>query len=96
MTDELELMQLMARFKLHVRRQLNQLVDLDLLKTDSAYARTRLSEIENLADDEELLMMVLRLRSILLPVAPPPKPQAVEEPPKVESGRSYKFGARSW
>ncbi|WP_035383311.1 hypothetical protein [Ferriphaselus sp. R-1] len=96
MTEELELMQLMARFKLQVRRQLNQLVDLDLLKTDSAYARTRLSEIENLADDEELLMMVLRLRGILLPVAPPPQVKAVEEPPQTETGRSYKFGARSW
>lgn len=96
MTEELELMQLMARFKLQVRRQLNQLVDLDLLKTDSTYARTRLSEIENLADDEELLMMVLRLRSILLPAAPPPKPKQVEEPAQADTGRSYKFGARSW
>lgn len=96
MTEELELMQLMARFKLQVRRQLNQLVDLDRLKTDSVYARTRLSEIENLADEEELLMMVLRLRSILLPVAPPPQLKEVEPPPQAETGRSYKFGARSW
>lgn len=95
MSEELELMQLMARFKLQVRRQLNQMVDLDLLKIDSAYARTRLSEIENLADDEELLMMVLRLRSSLLSVAPPPAPNVIDEP-LADTGHRYKFGARSW
>lgn len=92
MNEELELMQLMARFKLQVRRQLDQLVDLDRIKSDSAYARTKLSEIENLADDEELLMMVLRLRNLLLSAAPV---DAKTAPPD-NHGRSYKFGARSW
>lgn len=99
MDEKIEHARLLARFKLQVRRQLGQSVDLDRLVQDAEYARTRLAEIEDLADDEELLVMLLTLREQILPrsaanaSAPPPE---VAVPPKTAESRNYKFGARGW
>lgn len=101
MDEKLEKAQLMARFKLMVKRTLSQTVDLERLGREPAYARERLAEIEEAALDEELLIMVLRLRDLLLPapapviaVAPPP----VAEIPVVsqKETRNYMMGARAW
>jgi len=93
--DSLETARLLARFKLQVRRTLDQSVNLEQLASDPHYAKARLAEIEDAAEDEELLVMVLR--ALLLPpplatapVAPAPEPAASQET------RNYKFGARSW
>lgn len=95
--DPLETARLLARFKLQVRRALDQSVNLEQLANDPAYAKTRLAEIEDAAEDEDLLVMVLRLRALLLPppvaAAPPP---AAPEPAAPQETRNYKFGARSW
>lgn len=101
MADPYELPRLLARFKLQVRRLLNQPVDLEKLTRDPEYARLRLAEVEDLADDEELLVMVLRLRDLLCPleVAPQPEPEplaAVEVVPPKATTRDYRFGARAW
>ncbi len=100
MDKQMEMAQLMARFKLQVKRTLSETVDLDRLIRDADYARQRLAEIEEAALDEELLVMVLRLRDHLLPVTPvasvvaaPPPPPA--EPPPKET-RNYLMGARAW
>uniref|UniRef100_Q47FZ6 Uncharacterized protein n=1 Tax=Dechloromonas aromatica (strain RCB) TaxID=159087 RepID=Q47FZ6_DECAR len=102
MEKQMEMAQLLARFKLQVKRTLGESVDLESLTRNPAYARQRLSEIEEAAGDEELLVMVLRLRDCLLPaesipvavetpVAPP-----VAEPPVKQETRSYLMGARAW
>ncbi|MBS1138983.1 MAG: hypothetical protein H6R13_436 [Proteobacteria bacterium] len=102
MEKQMEMAQLLARFKLQVKRALGESVDLESLTRNPAYARQRLSEIEEAADDEDLLVMVLRLRDCLLPVEPVPVvvetpvvPPVVEPPVKQET-RSYLMGARSW
>jgi hypothetical protein len=94
----------MARFKLMVKRTLGQTVDLERLDREPAYARERLAEIEEAALDEDLLIMVLRLRDLLLPaaapvveVAPVVIPAAVEIPREIpKETRNYMMGARSW
>ncbi len=101
MADPYELPRLLARFKLQVRRQLNQSVDLEQLSRDSEYARTRLGEIEDLADDEELLVTLVRLRDLLCPTASLPAqtalpPEAETPDPVPKTTRNYQFGARSW
>lgn len=96
--DSLETARLLARFKLQVRRTLDQSVNLEQLAHDPDYAKARLAEIEDAAEDEELLVMVLRLRALLLPLPPvatAPPPSAPEPAPSQET-RNYKFGARSW
>ena len=99
MDDKLEKAQLLARFKLQVKRRLGESVDLERLTREADYARQRLAEIEEAALDEELLVMVLRLRDALLPVAadkaaaPAPQPEATPVPRET---RSYLMGARSW
>lgn len=103
MDQRLETAQLLARFKLQVKRSLNQTVDLERLARDTDYARQRLAEIEEDALDEDLLVMVLRLRDLLVP-APAPEPMAapviaaVPEPetPAVRETRNYLMGARAW
>lgn len=101
MDKQMEMAQLLARFKLQVKRSLGESVDLESLARNPAYARQRLSEIEEAADDEALLVMVLRLRDYLLPVevAPQVVPPAVQpvapEPVRLET-RSYLMGARAW
>lgn len=87
----IELIRLLARFKLQVRRQLDQTVDLYQLEHDTTYARSRLAAIEDLADDEELLVMVLRLRELLLPEAAP----VIQQPPAPAASARYMYGARS-
>ena len=93
MEEKLEKAQLMARFKLMVKRSLNQSVDLERLSRDAAYARERLAEIEEAAEEEELLVMVLRLRDICVP-AIPATGESVASPTRPT--RSYTMGARSW
>ena len=103
--QQLEIAQLLARFKLQVKRTLAQSVDLEKLTRDPAYARQRLAEIEEDATDEGLLVMVLRLRDLLLPPARPPvadtppvAPSAPAATPTVHSKatRNYLMGARAW
>lgn len=87
----IELIRLLARFKLQVRRQLDQTVDLYQLEHDPAYAKSRLAAIEDLADDEELLIMVLRLRELLQPATAP----VIQPPPAPAASARYMYGARS-
>jgi len=99
MDEKLEMAQLLARFKLMVKRSLSESVDLERLTREPEYARQRLSEIEEAALDEELLIMVLRLRDILVPAVPlagavPTPPPGTEISDK--EIRKYKLGARAW
>ena len=104
MEKQIERAQFLARFKLQVRRTIGQSVDLDRLTRDPAYARQRLSEIEDAADEEELLVSVLRMRDLLLPVVPEvpvevlveTAPVAPEMPKQTSETRSYLMGARAW
>lgn len=101
MDEKLEKAQLMARFKLMVKRSLSQSVDLERLDREPAYARERLAEIEEAALDEELLVLLLRLRDLLLPAPlpdlPAALPQAVEAVTAMpKETRNYKMGARAW
>jgi len=101
MDEKLEKAQLMARFKLMVKRTLGQTVDLERLDREPAYARERLAEIEEAALDEDLLVMVLRLRDLLVPLAPlevPPVVVAAAEIPREapRETRNYMMGARAW
>lgn len=100
MEKQLEMAQLLARFKLQVKRSLGESVDLESLARNPAYARQRLSEIEEAADDEGLLVMVLRLRDYLVPLEPAPQaaaplPEPPAEPARQET-RRYLMGARAW
>ncbi len=88
-SEEIELARLLARFKLQVRRDLNESVDLGRLRHDAQYARVRLDEIEEAASDEELLVTLLLLRERLVGV-----PVADLACPPVPEGRKYRFGAR--
>ncbi len=65
-SHQLDMIRLMVRFKLQVRRLLDQAVDLDQLVSDLAYARARLAEIEAASQDEDLLIMLVQLRTHLL------------------------------
>ncbi|MFN4326795.1 MAG: hypothetical protein ACK4FP_13045 [Azonexus sp.] len=102
MDQHIERAQLLARFKLQVKRSLGTSVDLEALTRDAQYAQQRLSEIEEAATEEDLLVMVLRLRDMLLPPPPaqagassePGKPS--ETPPPSAETRRYLMGARSW
>ncbi|WP_083651384.1 hypothetical protein [Azonexus hydrophilus] len=100
MDKQMEMAQLLARFKLQVKRNLGASVDLERLTREPAYARQRLNEIEDAAEDEDLLVLVLRLRDHLLPLAA--ETPAVETAAPTESvsrpatTRSYLKGARAW
>jgi hypothetical protein len=106
MEKQIERAQFLARFKLQVRRTIGQSVDLDRLTRDPAYARQRLSEIEDAADEEELLVSVLRMRDLLLPVVPEAPAEPVveaavavispETPAQTSETRNYLMGARAW
>ena len=98
MDNKMEMAQLLARFKLQVKRALGETVDLERLTRDPAYARQRLNEIEEAAADEDLLVMVLRLRDHLLPVGQPAaiSPSTGEERQKPQETRTYLMGARAW
>ncbi len=86
--DRLGLAQALARFKLQVRRKLNQPVDLDRMKSERAYARQRLAEIEELVDDEELLVAIIMLRERLCPGG------ETEQSPQTVLPERYRFGVR--
>lgn len=94
----MEMAQLLARFKLQVKRTLGETVDLERLMREPAYARQRLAEVEEAASEEELLVMVLRIRDVLLPNKPLANetPAAIEPPRKIKETRSYLMGARAW
>lgn len=98
MDEKLEKAQLLARFKLMVKRTLNQSVDLERLSREPRYARECLAAIEEAAQDEELLIMVLRLRDLFVPLMPAPAPVQTPEPVAEISRetRNYKMGARAW
>lgn len=100
MEKRLEMAQLLARFKLQVKRTLSETVDLERLTREPDYARSRLAEIEEAALDEDLLVMVLRLRDQLLPAAIPAiaasTVAAPEEALPARETRSYLMGARAW
>lgn len=96
MDKQMESAQLLARFKLQVKRSLNRSVDLERLVREPSYARHALAEIENLAEEEGLLVMVIRLRDLLLPeIIQPPSP-VEDAPKKTLETRNYLRGARSW
>ena len=104
MNKQMETAQLLARFKLQVKRSLGETVDLESLSRNPVYARQRLAEIEEAALDEKLLVMVLRLRDLLLPmeiapetvaeITPQPASAVPESAPK--ETRKYLMGARAW
>jgi hypothetical protein len=101
MDKHMEMAQLLARFKLQVKRALSESVDLEKLTRDPAYAKQRLAEIEEAAMDEDLLVMVLRLRDMLFPpaaitTAPADAPVAPSPELPVKETRSYLMGARAW
>ena len=112
MQTQMEKAQLLARFKLQVRRSLAQTVDLDSLSSNPTYAKQRLAEIEDAAQDEELLVMVLLVRDMLAPVIVAPevkpevKPKVIPEPLPVppsalidsapKESRKHLMGARGW
>ncbi|MGF1644107.1 MAG: hypothetical protein ACFCUJ_10710 [Thiotrichales bacterium] len=88
----LELAQALARFKLQVRRKLNQSIDLESMRSDLHYARQRLAEIEAMADDEELLVAVILLRERLFPDL---RAEATSKPETPATTEKYKYGPRS-
>lgn len=102
--DRLETVQLLARFKLSVRRHLQIAVDLQLLESDRQYAERVLATIEAAAEDEQLLILTLQVRDSVLRPAPmanaaqraaePAEPP--QAPPAGSATRSYVFGVRGW
>ncbi len=103
MTKTMELAQMLARFKLQVKRTLGESVDLERLSREPAYTRQRLSELEEMAEDEDLLIMVLRVRDMLLPADTTPvvvAPAVVAAAPAAaapqKETRNYLMGARAW
>ncbi|WP_028875420.1 hypothetical protein [Tepidiphilus margaritifer] len=92
-----EVIRLMARLKLMVRRQLGRNIDLTPLQSDPQRALDALKDIEDMAEDEDLISIIIQLRAILLSKASQDSRQtdinrSVEE--NSSSGRSYRFGAR--
>ena len=92
---------LMARLKLHARKQLGITVDLAQLEADADYASATLRAIEDEADDETLLVLVVRLRAKLArPAVVSPLQNIVsaalpKEPPRAPQFlRDHRFGAR--
>lgn len=104
--DYSEKIKLLAKFKLMVKQQLKKNVDLEKLTGNAEYARAVLHELEDAANDEEMLLMVLHMREVLLPVdaapapvaavAPAAQPAVSEEKKEPEGKQTYLFGARSW
>ncbi|RMX03449.1 hypothetical protein D8I35_16320 [Corticibacter populi] len=97
--SEFELAQLMARFKLHVRKHLGLAVDLEQMANDKTYASAMLRAVENEAEDEDLLILLVRLRSRLnrpAPVSTAGEAPAATDTPRKPSPllRDHRFGAR--
>lgn len=93
--QQTELVRLLASFKLTVKKSLQKSVDLEALAKDAAYAKKCLAEVEEAAESEELLVLVLKLRELLVFNGPELAPAAATEEASKET-RNYKFGARSW
>jgi hypothetical protein len=89
--EMIETARLLARFKLQVRRSLDRPVDVGALTANAAYCVRTLAEIEALAEDEELLSLLRKLRERLLAPLPAEQPAVAET---VHGGRDYRFGAR--
>lgn len=103
--DYSEKIKLLAKFKLMVKQQLKKNVDLEKLTTNPEYARTALRELEDAANEEEMLLLVLHMREVLLPAeaAPVPPPATPAPSPQANTGEAkkepddkstYRFGAR--
>lgn len=96
---------LMARLKLHARKQLGISVDLAQLEADADYAAATLRTLEDEAEDETLLVLVVRLRAKLVKPSPStlqnivsvalPKEDTPKESPRPPQFlRDHRFGAR--
>lgn len=94
-TQHSDLVRQLAAFRLSVKRSFRINIDLEALVNDADYARQCLSDIEELADTEELLVTVMQLRQRLVPQRIQPEVAATPEPER-KITRDYKFGARSW
>ncbi|MGH8492157.1 MAG: hypothetical protein ACRERR_03480 [Moraxellaceae bacterium] len=103
--DYSEKIKTLAKFKLMAKQQLKKNVDLEKLSSNQEYARLVLRELENAAEDEEMLLMVLHMRELLLPATAPIVPPAAssaipekteEEKADAKGNKNYAFGARSW
>lgn len=95
--ERVELTRLMAKFKLAVRRQLNQSINLERLQNEPDYAREQLAALEEQIDDEELLVTLLVLRDRLIPNPadePAPEMHQPAEPAPPPQAR-YRLGPRS-
>jgi len=92
-----ELMQLMARFKLRMRRSLNQSVDTYRFLEDRDYAYEML-RIADDADDEDLIVMSMRVSESMGMMPGVPGPAAADgaaaEPREEEPRSRYVYGAR--
>lgn len=104
MDQQMETAQLLARFKLQVKRSLGESVDLERLTREPDYALQRLKEIEEAAEDIDLLVMVVRLRDTFAPSTNPTSPSITPSttgPSEAEiisskETRNYLMGARAW
>lgn len=86
----MELARRLARFKLGVRRSLGKSVNLDALRTDLDYRTRTLADIEERADDEDLLVSLLLVREML-----DRRSDSDVTSDGTKPGRDYRFGARS-
>ena len=86
----MELARRLARFKLGVGRSLGESVNLDALRTDLDYRTRTLADIEERADDEDLLVSLLLVREML-----DRRSDSAVTGDGTKPGRDYRFGARS-
>lgn len=96
--ERAELTRLLAKFKLNVRRQLNQSINLERLQNEPDYAREQLAALEEQIDDEELLVTLLTLRGRLVPKPagnPVPEIGKPVEPVAEPAPSRYLLGPRS-
>lgn len=96
MDQQADLIRQLATFKLAIKRSFKKNIDLEALVNNPEYARQTLSEIEDLADTEELLVTVMQLRQRLLPAPPAVETAQAASELDQKATRNYKFGARSW
>ncbi|WP_142809438.1 hypothetical protein [Tepidiphilus olei] len=97
-----EFVRLLARLKLNVRRHLGHSIDLSRLQADAQQLLDALAEIENLAEEEELMTLVLQVRALVIQKSSrtvadnPPDPPLAEQASAKNSFlvHSYRFGAR--
>ncbi|MFN7572479.1 MAG: hypothetical protein ACK5TK_13675 [Betaproteobacteria bacterium] len=99
LAEELEISQLLVRFKLGLKRHLDVSVSIERLRNDPDYAREQLRLLEERIEDEDLLLRLIAIRTRLFPPPPLPKPAAEPAPVAPPSAESeppprYRFGAR--